>query len=77
MHREGQLKHAHTAPLDNLFSAPLPPPPPSRAAGAPTARATALGLGAGFGLGSSYQQNQELFHELFGVPSSSGSGKSA
>jgi hypothetical protein len=36
-----------------------------------------LGLGAGFGLGSAYQQNQELFHELFGVPSSGDSGKSA
>lgn len=36
-------------------------------AGAPTARATALGVGLGFGLGSAWQQNQDLFHELFGV----------
>ncbi|KAL4445442.1 hypothetical protein ABPG77_011267 [Micractinium sp. CCAP 211/92] len=35
---------------------------------APTARASALGLGAGFGLGSAYQANQDLFHEIFGVP---------
>ncbi|KAI7837285.1 hypothetical protein COHA_008899 [Chlorella ohadii] len=33
---------------------------------APTARATALGIGCGFGLGSAWQQNQELFHSLFG-----------
>ncbi|KAI3428362.1 hypothetical protein D9Q98_006742 [Chlorella vulgaris] len=34
---------------------------------AKTARATAIGLGAGFGLGSSYQANQDLLHQLFGV----------